>query len=357
MENATLEEAEKVWLEEINASKVRVSSNSWGAYIFDDPGYERVLKLAVQKGRIFVFASGNFRETYGNANLSYLSNNPYAITVAALNHRDEVASYSNPGSNVLVSAYGGEHYYTGPTIMSTLLMGKSFYASEIPAGEKGSITVDEDTKRNYTYAMNGTSAATPMVSGIIALTLQACPDLNYRDIRWLIAHTSKRVDKQNKTWVQNAAGLWHSIDYGYGKIDPKGMIDLCRSRTFRPLGALQNTSVEYNYNEAIPDTNTTVVKELEITKQMQIEWVGLSATIDHPYAGDLEIALVSPSGTRSVLLAPAEIHYNAFSQGFRFSSVAFIDERARGKWKVEITDRLQNDAGFLRGLKLEIYGH
>ena len=357
LENATLEEAERAWLTEINASKVRISSNSWGAYIFDDPGYERILKLAVEKGRIFVFASGNFREEYGNANLSYVSNNPYAITVAALNHLDTVASYSNPGSNVLVSAYGGEHYYSGPTIMSTLLMGKSFYASEIPPGQKGSITVDEDRGRNYTYAMNGTSAATPMVSGIIALTLQACPNLSYRDIRWLIAHTAKRVDKQNSTWVQNAAGLWHSIDYGYGKINAKGMIALCKSRAFQPLGALRKESLKQSYNEVIPDTNTTIIKEFEIKQQMKVEWVSVTAKIDHPFAGDLEIALVSPSGTRSVLLTLAEVHYNAFLGGFRFSSVAFADEPSQGKWKIEITDRLENDAGFLKELRLEVLGH
>lgn len=357
LENATLEEAEKAWLTEINASKVRVSSNSWGAYIFDDPGYERILKLAVEKGRIFVFAAGNFREEHGNADLSYVSNNPYAITVAALNHLDKVASYSNPGSNVLVSAYGGEHYYTGPTIMTTLLMGKSFYESEIPPGQKGSITVDEDTGRNYTYAMNGTSAATPMVSGIIALTLQACPNLDYRDIRWLIAHTAKKIDKQNGNWVQNAAGLWHSIDYGYGKINAKGMIELCKSRRFHPLGNLQRAVVKRSYNEAIPDTNTTVVKELKVKKQMHVEWVGVTAKIDHPFAGDLEIALVSPSGTRSVLLTLSEIHYNAFVDGFRFSSVAFMDEFSKGTWKIEITDRLTNDAGFLKELQLEVYGH
>jgi len=174
------------------------------------------------------------------------------LTVASLNANDKFASYSNRGSNILVSAYGGEHYYTGPTIMTSSLMGESYYESEL-AGRKGVVTVDEDTQRNYTYAMNGTSAAAPIVSGIIALTLNVCPDLSYRDIRWLIAHTAKRVDKTAENWVKNSAGLWHSIDYGYGKIDAKGMIDLCSSNAFKRLPSLKKASVtEADINRIIP---------------------------------------------------------------------------------------------------------
>jgi len=363
LEDQTLGELEKVWYSQINDDKIAVSNNSWGAYSFDDIGYEKVLELATKnlrnsKGRIFVFAAGNFREDFGNANLSYLTNNPYVLTVAALNHKDEYASYSNPGSNVLVSAYGGEHYYTAPTIMTTLLMGKSCYESEIPAGKKGSITLDDDSGRNYTYAMNGTSAAAPIVSGIVALTLQACPQLSYRDIRWLIAHSSIQVDKQNSTWVQNSAGLWHSIDYGYGKINPLKMVTMCSDKDFETLPALQTTGVFLDTkNRLIPDTNTSITEYINIEKDLHIEWVGLTIDTDHKYAGDLEVKLVSPAGTQTTIIKPNDTLYAAYNGGFRFSSVAFIDEKSRGKWKVEIIDRLPNDYGYLKSIKLEIYGH
>lgn len=362
LEDQTLAEAEKVWYSKINDDRIAVSNNSWGAYFFQDEGYERVLALATQelrqkKGRIFTFASGNFRETYGNANLSYLSNNPYAITVASLNHENKYASYSNPGSNVLVSAYGGEHYYTAPTIMTTLLMGESYFESEL-AGRKGVITVDEDINKNYTYAMNGTSAATPMVSGEIVLTIDACPSLTYRDVKWLIAHTATKIDPTNQSWVLNGAGLWHSVDYGYGKINALKMIQTCRSKYFTHLSTLQTESVEVtNINMAIPDTNQTVYKDIVFDKQMKIEWVGLTIDSDHPFSGDLDISLVSPVGTRTSIITPNETHYGAYDGGFRFGSVAFVDEESLGTWRVEITDRLKEDYGNLRRVKLEIYGH
>ena len=363
LEDQTIPELQKVWYTQIDDDRIAVSNNSWGTYFFDDVAYELVLKEAVQKlrngkGRVFVFAAGNDRENFGNSNLSYLSNNPYVIAVAALNHLDKYASYSNPGSNVLVSAYGGEHYYTGPTIMTTLLMGKSYYADEIPSGSKGSVTVDEDSGRNYTYAMNGTSAAAPTVSGIIALTMQACPDLSYRDIRWIIANSAIKVDENNTNWVQNSAGLWHSIDYGFGKINPLGMVELCQGRDFQtlpPLQVVQNTLD--TQNTFLPDTNTTISKSIAINENITVEWIGVTITTDHSYAGDLEIALVSPSGTKTLLMLPNDERYAAYKYGFRFSSVAFLGEKSQGTWRVDITDRLPQNYGYLQSIKLEIYGH
>lgn len=362
LEDQTLGELERVWYSQINDEKIVVSNNSWGADFLKDTSYERLLAIATQelrnkKGRIFTFAAGNSREEYGNANLSYVTNNPYVISVASINHLDRFASYSNPGSCILVSAYGGEHYYTAPTIMTTLLMGKSYYESELN-GKKGAITVDEDFEKNYTYAMNGTSAATPIVSGAIALVIDACPQLSYRDVKWLIANSSTIVDKQNENWRKNGAGLMHSIDYGYGKINPLKMIEMCRSKYFSPLPKMeyiQNSISDINI--IIPDTNTTISKTIELSENLKIEWIGLTIDTNHPFAGDLEISLISPAGTKTSIIKPNEVNFAGYKDGFRFSSVAFVDEDSLGMWNVEITDRLEHDEGALKSIKLEVYGY
>ena len=361
LEDQSLGELERVWYSQINDDNVTVCNNSWGTYYLKDDSFERILALGSEQlrhglGRIYVFAAGNARESYGNANLSYLTNNPYIITVASLNAADKFASYSNPGSSILVSAYGGEHYYTGPTIMTTSLSGESYYEDELN-GRKGVITVNEDTNKSYTYAMNGTSAAAPMVSGSIALVLDACPTLSWRDVRWLIANSATKVDKLNSKWITNAAGLHYNIDYGYGKINPLEMIQMCRSQYFEPLPTLEKKKAAFSYNSAIPDNNTTIEKVLPFNDDMKIEWVGLTIDTDHPFAGDLEINLISPMGTKVNIIAPNRIKFAGYDGGFRFSSVAYIDENAQGEWKVEITDRLPDDAGVLKGITLEIYGH
>jgi kexin len=362
LEEQTIGELERVWYSQINSDKVVVSNNSWGSYYMRDEGYEKILSLATSelrnhKGRVFVFAGGNSREKYGNTNLSYLTNNPYVITVAALNHEDKVTTYSNQGSSILVSAYGGEHYYTAPTIMTTSLTGESYYESQLN-GTKGVITVDADTQKSYTYAMNGTSSAAPMVSGSIALVLDACPELSWRDVKWLIAHSSTVVDASNKTWIKNASGLSYSIDYGYGKINPSLMIDMCRSEYFNPLPTMKHTKIDLNnLNITIPDNNTSLIKSIEVKEDMKIEWVGLTVDTPHPFAGDLEINLISPMGTKINIIKPNEVNFAGYENGFRFGSVSYVDEDSKGIWKIEIVDRLKDDQSILRGIALEIYGY
>lgn len=351
-----------VWYNDDTAHEISISTNSWGKKFLQDKSYETIMAQASLKGRggkgrLFVFACGNDRETHGNANLSYLINNPYAIAVAALNHRDQYASYSSPGSNILVSAYGGEHYYTAPTIMTTFSSSLAMTRDELQ-GRKGPITVDEDSGRDYTYGMNGTSAAAPMVSGALALVLDLCPDLGWRDVRWLIAKHATPVDINSTGWQQNAAGLWHSNDYGFGKINSAGMAAECLDPAYHILPPQKYLKITQKHlHLSIPDNNQTIRHTITVTKDMMIEWVGLTLAIDHPYAGDLEITLISPSGSTSQLITPNFIKSNAYREGFRLATVSLTGESARGRWQVLITDRLQDDNGTLNALTLEIKGH
>ena len=362
LEEGSIEALTEVWVKDTLAEEIAISNNSWGKKFLDDKSYEHLMEEASRhgrdgKGRLFVFAAGNDREEYGNANLSYLINNPYAIAVAALNHQDTFSSYSSPGSNILVSAYGGEHYYTAPTIMSTFSPGLAMSKTEL-AGRKGPITVAEDISRDYTYAMNGTSAAAPMVSGALALVLDLCPELGWRDVRWLIAKHATPIDRNNSTWIQNASGLWHSNDYGFGKINPIGMAADCLDPAYHNLPPSKTLTVSRgDLHLAIPDTNQSIQQTLVVAEDIMIEWVALTAVIDHPYTGDLEISLVSPAGTVSQLIAPNFIKANAFKEGFRFATVSLLGESAKGSWQVIITDRLKDDNGTLYRLSLDIRGH
>ena len=361
LETEAIEDLDTLWLNAENADDILVSNNSWGGRFVDDPAYEEILREGTRrlrggKGRIYVFASGNDRESHGNANLSYLANNPYAFTVSALNHKNEVASYSTPGSCVLACAYGGEHFYTAPTLMSTFLSGESMTEEELQ-GRKGPVTVDEDTNRSYTFAMNGTSAAAPIVSAEIALVLSVCPELGWRDVRRLLARTARQVDAKNPGWLRNGAGLHYSEDYGFGLVDAAAMIEACRAKSFRPLGEERIfRSPRVHQNAPIPESQTPFAVKIAVDEPIRAEWVGLTVAADHPYAGDLRIDLISPAGTRVPLIRPNFLTFNAYKEGFRFGTVAFMDEEAKGEWRVEIRDELPNDTGKLLWVELEIRG-
>ncbi len=349
-------ELEKVWLTGEGANEIAVTNNSWGSYFSTETEYEEIMALGTStlrdgKGRIYVFAAGNDRKSNGNANLEYSLSNRYGIAVAALKHDNTHASYSNPGSNILVSGYSGDYASNSPTIGTTTVMGT---ATNTGIGKD---TWTEDTNKNYTYAMNGTSSASPTVAASIALVLEACPDLTWRDVKYLTAKHAKRIDESNPTWVQNSSGLWHSIDYGFGLINVKGMIDECTSN-YNNLHAEQNITAIKTFNTFIPDNNVTYSFTVNMPNNIDIEWVEVTIDNNSTAAQDYRVELTSPHGSKTTLMTEKSTEGGSWMKnGFRLSTSAMIDETSNGDWIIEITDTWANDKGTLKNIELKIYGH
>ena len=363
LEHQTTEGLVKAWFSGNGANEIVVTNNSWGSYVSNGSIYELIMEYGTTylrdgKGRIYVFAAGNSRREFGNANLEYSLNNRYMIAVAALKHDNTHTVYSTAGSNVLVSGYSGNFYIDSPTISTTIIMGQSSNTGSILS----KTTWSEDISENYTFIMNGTSAAAPTVAASIALVLEACPDLTWRDVKYLVAKNAKSIDTANASWVQNAAGLWHSIDYGFGLINPKGMIAEC-STNYTNLTAEQNQTLMQVYDTDIPDDNSVQSFILPMRDDdITIEWVELTVDNNSTFASDYNIELTSPAGTKTTLMTENTLvskdYFGAWmSGGWRFGSAAMMGEGSKGIWKVDIRDTNKKDEGALKALNLKIYGH
>ena len=70
--------------------------------------------------------------------------------------------------------------------------------------EKQIITTD--LRKICTESHTGTSASAPMAAAIVALTLEANPDLGWRDMQHIIIRTSKRQLLQADDWSINGVG-------------------------------------------------------------------------------------------------------------------------------------------------------
>lgn len=349
---------EKIWLSGSGANEIAVSNNSWGSYYDVDTVYEDIMELGTStlrdgKGRVYVFAAGNDRDLNANANLQYILSSHYPITVAALKHDNTHADYSTPGSNILVSGYSGNYYIDSPTIGTTTIMGTSKNSGNIDT----KTTWTEDTKHNYSFIMNGTSAAAPTVSASIALVLEACPNLTWRDVRYLAAIHAKQIDSSNSSWTTNAAGLHHSIDYGFGLIDPQAMITDCSAGyTLLPVEQSKSASKDYN-NTTIPD-NSSISFTLTMAEHISIEWVELTVDNDNPHASDYIITLTSPQGTHSILMtADSDVGGDWMNGGFRFSTAGMLDEDAQGDWGITLQDTISSHTGAVKDIGLKVYGH
>ena len=189
---------------------IDIYSNSWGP--FDDgnrlegPGPITVAAIedSIYNGRsglgnIYTWAAGNGLEANDNSNYDGYASLRYAIAVAAITHYGDQSWYSEPGANILVTAHsnGGTPDYEG--ITTTDITGTGGYSG-------GDVTHD----------FGGTSSATPLVSGVIALILESNPDLTWRDIQNILVHSSRKNDANDSSWSVNGGGLTVSRKYGFG---------------------------------------------------------------------------------------------------------------------------------------------
>jgi subtilisin family serine protease len=354
--NAFSDPTDANFQEALAKTTVDVSSNSWGGSgttLYDDPLSLDGVETGIENGRngkgiIYVFASGNENS---NANYSTLHGSRYLINVSALESNGEKASYSNYGANVWISAFGGSEYggdnnfnivTTDLTGMKEGLDSNYYYHFDAPN--------NANSNGDYTTNMNGTSSATPIVAGASALILQANPNLTYRDLKYILATTARKVhlNEDNEDmgipyWVENARGITHSPIYGFGILDVASAV--AKAETFENLSEeiildKKTQSVEQNINSgALSDS---VSSTINISEDILVEHVTINLNMPNftkVALNKLEVILTSASGTESYILYPnLQNTFVGTLNNWEFSTVAFLDETSKGSWVISVRD-------------------
>jgi subtilisin family serine protease len=350
-----------------------------------------VTSLRSNKGAIYIQSAGNEYaslnsychaddDSYflGNTNTSEDHNHPFMILVGAVNALGDITSYSSPGSGVWISAAGGEYGDDDPAMLTTDLQGcKKGYSSStssVTGFNKGNSTLN--SKCNYTSIMNGTSSAAPVLSGIIALMLEANPNLSWRDVKHILAMTANKgkfrtqdlthpfkEDLPGHTYddlfVENAAKVKFSNTYGFGRVDAQAAVQMAKTYTF-PLGTFKETSfyTSGDLNLSIPDKSASgVTHTLTVNENYSIEAVQIKITTNHPFIGDLGVELISPRGTKSKLLLINSNIKDSGLSNFTLLTNAFYKETSQGQWILKIIDGKTGNTGKLQNWKIKVSGH
>jgi subtilisin-like proprotein convertase family protein len=318
---------------------ISIKSNSWGpsddGLTLEGPGPLTLAALAggAQTGRqgrgtIYVWAGGNGLAANDNANYDGYVNSIYTIGVAALDDQGNQASYSEPGACLVVTApsSGG-----GQRITSTDLTG-------------------------YSSSFGGTSMACPAVSGVVALLLEANPNLGWRDVQEILMRSATKIKPADPDWISNGAGLHFNHKFGAGLVNATAALNLAGSWT--NLGSqISVVSEQSGLAFSIPDNNASgLTRSFDLSgSHLRVEHVTLSVNIAHSNRGNLAITLTSPSGTESRL---AEKHSDSGDNyvDWKFMSVHHWAENSAGIWTVRIADLAAGETGSLSSLRLEVYG-
>ena len=332
--------------------EIDIYSNSWGPFdsgnILDGPGPITIAAIedSVYNGRsglgnIYTWAAGNGLESDDNSNYDGYSNSRYSIAVAAITHYGEQSWYSEPGANILVTAHsnGGIPQGNYEGITTTDITGNGGY-------EGGDVTHD----------FGGTSSATPLVSGVIALVLEANPDLTWRDVQNILVHSSRKNDANDSSWNMNGAGHDVSHKFGFGAVDAGAAVSLAQN--WSSSGEESNASFgPYAPNTGIDNGPSTWTEfNLSVPVDLRLESIDVIVDITHDARGELDIVLQSPSGHES-WLAEEHTDNNADYSNWRFGTVQHWDESSQGEWKLKVRDSVSgSNSGTVNSWEVILHG-
>ncbi len=253
-------------------------------------------------GKVYVVAGGNCRDSCRGSSAYYLKNSRYTFAVGASTNTGSHNRRTEQGANIVINA----------------------------PGDRGNMTTT-DANDGYTYTFGDSSAATPLVSGVAALMLDANSALTPQAVQHILITTADK----NPGWdgTANAAGYEHSYKYGFGRVNAMAAVQQ----------AVEWKDDEYVFPEeqVVDWTDANAENAIQIDEQLRIEYVEVEFTaLDYGYNA-LNITLRSPDNRSQSRLAEWD---GEFPQTFRqykqwiFGSVRHFGESSSGTWTLDVTD-------------------
>ncbi|KTT72040.1 S8 family serine peptidase [Sphingomonas endophytica] len=400
-----------------------VVNNSWGpGEASHGPNDNRLFEgsfaygmtLAYQKaaaegrgglGTVVVNAAGNYGMVRNNTDLLYAvdgaldsaSTDRHAIAVAAYRQTDgNAASYSTRGAHLLISAPSSDYAELGSAgIWTADLKGKEGYNTQDDPG--GAL--------DYTDSFGGTSAAAPILSGVVGLMLDANANLGWRDVKNILATSAvmpvdfdtgeTAVEYQGTRYYLNedrfhltgdgsasrinGGGYHFSTDYGYGAVDAFSAVRM--AEVWSLFGAAKTSANEKVYsgggafNRVLPDARysgnsvatTPMVFNIGIGKNVDIEHLDLKFTYtnlpngfdDFDYSASFRITVRSPDGT-TYQTSLVGLGY-AYGENDTLITEAiglagFRGETSGGNWTITFEDVTPGTVNVIKDMRLEFSG-
>jgi serine protease AprX len=250
-----------------NTYNIRVINMSLGRPVFEtytlDP-VDQAVEAAWQAGIVVVCAAGNngrFAPTNGFGTIGVPANDPSVLTVGATMTEetatrvdDKIASYSSKGPTAVDHIVKPDLVAPGNAQVSLRVAGSTLDAA-YPQYE-----VTPTSGSSKYFVLSGTSMATPVVSGAVALVLQQNPSLTPDQVKARLMKTAWKGVGQFTYSHDSLGNLYNNeydlFTYGAGYLDVNaalGNTDLANGL------ALSMTAVDNNGNVTVQNTNPDAV--------------------------------------------------------------------------------------------------
>ncbi|KQN82183.1 hypothetical protein ASE90_10865 [Sphingomonas sp. Leaf67] len=270
------------WGDNNTAITTRMSRSTEGTFYYDLAKSFAYIAATGRDGlgTISVSAAGNEgvdRESQGS------KTDRHNIAVSAYREADGVSSY--------YTSYGAHILVAGPSSDYTVLGGSGLVTTDIRGQAGYNMEIDSGAAADYTDQFGGTSGATPIVTGVVSLMLDANAGLGWRDVKDILAASAKmplafdtgptgyrmsagggtllyamnetatQLNGQSAGW--NGGAMHFNNSYGYGAVDAYGAARM--AEVWSLFGPAKTSANEV--------TATTGVLPIGMTANTDIEFV------------------------------------------------------------------------------------
>ena len=332
---------------------VDIFQSSWGPrdidQSLDGPGdaTKAAMKHCIEQGRngrgtVYVWAAGNGGRWKGNTNFDGYVNQRYVMGVAAVDSSGHRPSYGEIGSaNFITAASSGGEYDGGMlSIVST--------------------TYNSLDTSACTRDFGGTSAAAPQISAGVALMLSCRPDLTWRDVHSIIAHSGQVVDSGNgdAPWQYHSGLMPYSEAFGFGLLDFERAVTLAKSWALLPPERVVSFSSSATATKNI-DAGETVTFNLNVVGPISVSHTEnivfkVNARFDGSFADMISLKLTAPNGRVARFVRDHDVDLRSISWAFK--SPMWWDMNPVGMWNLTTTNGSSRKKFVIESIEMNIFG-
>lgn len=250
---------------------IDIISLSWGITSHEGGGsdgedmHSRILNEAMEAGVVVSVAAGN--DGPSNDGLSGMGSSSLSITVGATDDKntvdredDTVAGYSSRGPR-RDNGDGNPLNELKPEVSAP---GTNIIQAEgcVSSGSCNNFIGGDASDNGYTGRGSGTSYATPSVSGILAMMIEANPDLSTAEMKEILKLTAERRGEPSAPDVDP---FWNR-DFGWGMVDAYEAVSL--SMHLRD----QNLTGNIDVSTQVHITNASVNESTGLYEVRGVAW-------------------------------------------------------------------------------------
>ena len=237
---------------------IDIISLSWGITSHEAGGsdgsdmHSRILDTAMIEGIVVSVAAGN--DGPDNDGLSGMGSSDLSVTVGATDdlntidrEDDTIAGYSSRGPR-RDNADGNPLNELKPEVTAP---GTNIIQAEacVTSGACNNFAGGDASDNGYTGRGSGTSYATPAVSGVMAMMIEANPDLSPAEIKEILKLTAER---RGAASAPDVDPFWNR-DFGFGMVDAYAAVSMAFDLKYQGLTGEVDVTTQVH----IMDTNTS----------------------------------------------------------------------------------------------------